>query len=79
MRCNGKESMCNVVLMFTASRAPTEVENIIYSLNASKALGSHNISGKFSQLLKSILCYPLSYLFNCSFSLDLCQICLKLG
>ena len=56
-----------------------EAEDIISRLDAGKAVGPHVTPLKIIKMLRFVLSYPLSHLFNCSFSLGLVTDKLKVG
>ena len=58
---------------------PEEVEEEIMNLNTNKASGPFSIPAKLLKILKYLLSYPLTYLFNSSFSLDVVPDNLKIA
>ena len=67
----------NPFSIFLNPSSPSEIINVISSLNNSKSTSNDNISTYFLKIGSSALCYPLSILFNKAFSIGIFPACLK--
>ena len=64
---------------FIDPTTPKEIEEEITGLNVNKACGPYSIPVKLLKIMKTLVSYPLSYLFNLSFSLGVVPDMIKIA
>ena len=64
---------------FIDPTTPKEIEEEITGLNVSKACGPYSIPVTLLKIIKTLVSYPLSYLFNLSFSLGVVRDMIKIA